>query len=198
MLGGIFLAGRIDQRRTPDDRFQFVGFDQEGDLPCKAIVWHRGRHYSHVVRMPSGAVKSTPRAACPGPGEPGGDVGAPHLEPAGAVKRPYAARLVPLGAGQTSYAPRQPFVKVRRGTKACWLRPLLPIGTVYALRRLVRQQELRRSPGLAWPWGRFMDGIVVYALAQLGLILGSLGLSLAVAGAVLNGALRLTTFRTRR
>jgi hypothetical protein len=43
-----------------------------------------------------------------------------------------------------------------------------------------------------------MDGIVVYALAQLGLILGSLGLSLAVAGAVLNGALRLSSFRARR
>jgi len=36
------------------------------------------------------------------------------------------------------------------------------------------------------------------ALAQLGLILASLGLSLAAAGAVLNGALRLTSFRGRR
>jgi hypothetical protein len=43
-----------------------------------------------------------------------------------------------------------------------------------------------------------MDAIVVYALAQLALILGSLGLSLAVAGAVLNGAVRLSSFRTRR
>jgi hypothetical protein len=43
-----------------------------------------------------------------------------------------------------------------------------------------------------------MDVLVVDALAQLGLILGSLGLSLAVAGAVLNGALRLTAFRARR
>jgi hypothetical protein len=43
-----------------------------------------------------------------------------------------------------------------------------------------------------------MDAIVVYALAQLGLILGSLGLSLAVAGAVLNGALRLSSYRARR
>ena len=43
-----------------------------------------------------------------------------------------------------------------------------------------------------------MDALVMDALAQLGLILGSLGLSLAVAGAVLNGALRLTTLRARR
>jgi hypothetical protein len=43
-----------------------------------------------------------------------------------------------------------------------------------------------------------MDAIVVSALAQLGLILGSLGLSLAVAGAVLNGALRLSSYRARR
>ena len=43
-----------------------------------------------------------------------------------------------------------------------------------------------------------MDAMVMDALAQLGLILGSLGLSLAVAGAVLTGALRLTSFRARR
>jgi hypothetical protein len=43
-----------------------------------------------------------------------------------------------------------------------------------------------------------MDALVVNAIAQLGVILGSLGLSLAVAGAVLNGALRLTAFRVRR
>jgi hypothetical protein len=43
-----------------------------------------------------------------------------------------------------------------------------------------------------------MDAVVVDALAQLGLILGGLGLSLVVAGAVLNGAVRLTTFRARR
>jgi hypothetical protein len=43
-----------------------------------------------------------------------------------------------------------------------------------------------------------MDALVLDTLAQLGLILGSLGLSLALAGAVLNGALRLTSFRARR
>jgi hypothetical protein len=43
-----------------------------------------------------------------------------------------------------------------------------------------------------------MNAIVVDALAQLGLILGGLGLSLAVAGAVLNGAVRLTSYRARR
>jgi hypothetical protein len=43
-----------------------------------------------------------------------------------------------------------------------------------------------------------MDALVMDALAQLGLIAGSLGLSLAVAGAVLSGALRLATLRARR
>jgi hypothetical protein len=43
-----------------------------------------------------------------------------------------------------------------------------------------------------------MNALVMDALAQLGLVLASLGLSLAVAGAVLNGALRLTSLRARR
>jgi hypothetical protein len=43
-----------------------------------------------------------------------------------------------------------------------------------------------------------MDALVMDALEQLGLILCSLGLSLAVAGAVLNGALRLAAIRARR
>jgi hypothetical protein len=32
MLGGIFGARGIDERRAPHDALQFVGFDQEGDL----------------------------------------------------------------------------------------------------------------------------------------------------------------------
>ena len=40
VLGGILLARRINQRSAANDVFEFVGFDQEGDLPEKAVVGH--------------------------------------------------------------------------------------------------------------------------------------------------------------
>jgi hypothetical protein len=40
MLGGIFETGGIDQRRAPQDRFEFVGFNEECDLPREAGIGH--------------------------------------------------------------------------------------------------------------------------------------------------------------
>jgi hypothetical protein len=44
MLGGILLSRVVDERRAPQNRFQLVGFEQEGDL----LLETRGGHVAII------------------------------------------------------------------------------------------------------------------------------------------------------